>query len=139
MITTGNIDKLKREDLEMMRQMEEDQKIKSMVWVIGDSLLMDGIAACLDEQYIPSLVRLNDLDADFELRYEANNPKLIIFELDSPCSCGLFDLLREQPGINLIGIDRNCDRVIVLNSLQRNTQSMTELFQLVNEITCGGE
>ncbi len=110
-----------------------------VIWIIGNSVLMDGIAACLDDRRIPNLIRWEALDADLDINLHASQPNLILFELDTPGSYMLLDLLREQPGIHLLGIDQNCHQVLVLNSFIRKTRTMTDLHQIVDEISDGWE
>jgi hypothetical protein len=101
-------------------------------------MLMDGVAACLQERQIPNLIRWDSLNIDLEANLRACKPTLIIFELDTPGSFILLDLLREHPGINLLGVDRGCDQVILLNSSMRKTRTMSDLHQIVKETLAGG-
>lgn len=100
---------------------------------------MDGIAANLQEHHTKNLVHWEKLDVNFDAKLRSNSPNLIIFELDAPGSYLLLDLLRHKPGIQLIGIDRNCEQVIVLNSFQRQSHSMADLYQIVQEVADNGE
>jgi hypothetical protein len=58
-------------------------------------------------------------------------PDMIIFELGAPQSTAILTLLSEQPGIQLLGLDLACSRVIVLNSQQHLAPTMNELCQMV--------
>lgn len=111
---------------------------RPIIWIIGNNMLMDGIAACLEERQIPNLIRWNSLHIDLQENLQACKPTLIIFELDTPGSYILLDLLREHPGINLLGVDRDCNQVILLNSSMRKTRTMSDLFQIVRETLAGG-
>ena len=110
-----------------------------IIWVIGSSVLMDGVAACLSDRQIKNLVRWDNLSADLDVHLATSKPDLILFELDTPISHQLLDLLKRKPGIHLLGINRSCSQVIVLNSFKRTTRTMTDLSQIVQEIASGGE
>jgi hypothetical protein len=117
----------------------EGKESRPMIWIIGNNVLMDGIAASLQEKQIKNLVHWEKLDVDFDAKLRSNTPNLIIFELDTPGSYILLALLRQQPGIQLIGVDQNCEQVIVLNSFQRQSHSMRDLHQIVQEVTKSGD
>jgi len=122
-----------------MTEKPRSRESSPVIWIIGNSVLMDGIAACLEDRKISNLIRWETLDADLDLNLHGSQPDLILFELDTPGSYMLLDLLREQPGIHLVGIDQNCHQVIVLNSFIRKTRTMTDLYQIVDEISDGWE
>ena len=111
---------------------------KTLVWVIGTSLLMDGIASSLQGRKRKISLRKESIDPKLSARIQAKKPTLIIFEMVAPDSYLLLDLLRENPGIQLLGIDQTCSQVIILNSYQKQTHSMTELYQIVQEIATEG-
>ena len=113
----------------------KSQASKPFIWVIGDSVLMDGVANCLEDRMVPNLIRWKSLNMDMNANLRASRPSLIIFEMDTPGSYILHDLLREQPGIHLIGLNQNCNQVIVLNSFKRNTRSLNDLYLIVQEVS----
>lgn len=104
---------------------------RPMVVLLGESLLMDGVAASLAGKEMLGTVRMNSHVKDIREHLETLQPDLVIFELDEPESPFLFSLLREQPGILLIGLDLACSRAIVLNSRQQMTRTMSELCLMV--------
>jgi len=114
-------------------------KDRALVWIIGDSLLMDGIAASFEEQLLEKPVRMAMVEPNMNDRLHSSKPNLIIFELDTPGAYLLLETLREHPGIQLLGIDQNCARVILLNSMQRPTRTMKELIDIVQEAAGFGE
>lgn len=118
----------------MIQQIEQDQDVLTGVWVVGRSILMDGIATYLGESEFSSLVQWETINDDFLQNIEMNMPIVIIFELDDPGASIFLDLLRDRPGVHLLGIDQYCDKVIVLNSIQRKTRTMADLFQIIHEI-----
>jgi len=109
------------------------QKARTSIWIIGDSLLMAGIAASFEERTTEKPVRWATVEKDMETRLQAARPNLIIFELNTPGAYLLLDMLREYPGTQLLGIDHNCDQVILMNSTQRPTRTMGDLYRIVQE------
>jgi hypothetical protein len=100
--------------------------------VLGDSLLIEGVAMSLeDDGQRLRIVRVDTALPDFKERVKSLNPKLVIFELDNPRSPTMVLLLREQPGALFLGLDPDCNQVVVLNSSQHLARSMTELGQLL--------
>lgn len=124
--------------MEHMEERTKSQESNPVIWIIGNSVLMDGVAACLEDRRVPNLVRWDAVDVYLDANLQASQPSLIIFELDTPGSYMLLDLLREQPGIYLLGINQNCNQVIVLNSYKKKTRTMTDLYQIVKDISGGG-
>jgi len=118
----------------MSQQIKQNQDLMSEVWVVGHSILMDGIATYLGESEFSSLVRWESINDDFIQNIGLNLPIVIIFELDDPGSLMFLDLLRDRPGVHLLGIDRYCDKMIELNSIQRKTRTMTDLYKIISQI-----
>lgn len=104
---------------------------RPLVVLLGESLLMDGVAVSLADRKMLGTIRMDSDVADIRECLEALQPDLIIFELDAPQSPSILSLLREQPGILLIGLDLACSRAIVLNSRQQMTRTMSELCLMV--------
>jgi hypothetical protein len=104
---------------------------RSLVVLLGDSILMDGIAISLAGNQLLDMTRLDAHAIDVRQRLHSLKPDLVIFELDVsrlPC---IPSLLLEQPGILLIGLDLACSRAIVLNSHQHPTSTLNELCRVV--------
>jgi len=120
-----------------MEKTIRSQESRPVIWIIGNNVLMDGVTGCLEERLVADLVRWDDLKFDLDTNLNASNPNLIIFELDHPGSYMLLHLLRERPGIQLLGINQNCNQVIVLNSLTRKNSKMTDLYQIVEKLLSG--
>lgn len=110
-----------------------------VVLIIGNTVLMEGVDACLRELYMDNLIRWNAISADFEKDLKACHPKLIIFERDAPSVSILLNLLKDNPGTHLLGVDYKCHHVIIMNSLQIHTRSMSDLQRIVQDIAGGRE
>lgn len=104
---------------------------RPLVVLLGESLLMDGVAVSLAGKGMLGTIRMDSDVVDIRECLETLQPDLIIFELDAPQSPSVLSLLREQPGILLIGLDLACSRAIVLNSRQQMTRTMSELCLMV--------
>ena len=106
-----------------------------VVVVLGDSLLMEGVAVSLADCRQMSLVRIDSNLFDIWQQIDVLDPDVIVFELEIPHSPFVLSLLKERPGILLLGLDLECNRVIVLNSRQHFTQTMHDLCQIVEAET----
>jgi hypothetical protein len=104
---------------------------RPLVVLLGESLLMDGVAVSLAGKGMLGTIRMDSDVVDIRECLETLQPDLVIFELDTPQSSHVLSLLREQPGILLIGLDLACSRAIVLNSRQQMTRTMSELCLMV--------
>ena len=60
-------------------------------------------------------------------------PALIITELDAPWGDALFTLLRDEPDLQLIGLDPTQGRLIVLTGRHYASRTLQDLLQLVQE------
>ena len=109
--------------------------IQPLVVVLGDSLLMEGAAVSLADCRQMSLVRIDSNLSDIWQQINDLNPDVIVFELEIPHSPIVLSLLKERPGILLLGLDLECNRVLVLNSRQHFTQTMHDLCQIIEAET----
>ena len=109
-----------------------------VVWIIGNTVLMDGVEACLREFKMDNLIHRVAISAEFEKNLKAYHPKLIIFERDTPDMINLLNILAENPGTHLLGIDLECNQLLVMNSFQIQTRSMSDLHRIVQDVAGGG-
>jgi hypothetical protein len=108
---------------------------RPLVVLLGGSLLMDGIAVSLVDREMPGTIRVDSDVVDIREHLKTLQPDLVIFELGTPTSTAILPLLSQQPGIQLMGLDPACSRIIVLNSQQHLTPTMNELYQVVQAET----
>lgn len=106
-------------------------KKRPLVVLLGDSLLVDSVAAGLGAREALDVIRMDAIAAETGEGLSSLKPDLIIFELDTPWSPAILSILRERPGTQLLGLDLTCSQVIMLNSHQYPTRNMKELCQLV--------
>jgi hypothetical protein len=117
-----------------------------LVVLLGESLLMDGLAVSLAGRQTLGMLRIDTNVVENKGCLESLKPDLVLFELDHPWAPDILSLLSEQPGIWLIGLHLSSNRVIVLNSQQYVTPTMNELCQVVQaearekaRLSSGGE
>lgn len=109
-----------------------------VVWVIGNTLLTDGLEACLRGRKMDNLVRWHAASAILRKKLNASLPKLIIFERDTPGVDHLFKMLAENPGTHFLGIDLESSQVLLMNSVQYQPRSMNDLHRFIQELAGGG-
>lgn len=100
------------------------------VVVLGNSLLMDSVASNLRDELALSVIRMESSQIDDRACLKAIQPGLIVFEMESPRPCAILSLLREQPGVPLLGIDTNCSQVVEIIGGLHPVQNMKEFCQL---------
>jgi len=92
---------------------------------------MDGIAISLAGREMPGTFRRNSGVIDIKECLGTLQPDLVIFEMGALQSPAILSLLSERPGIQLIGLDPACSKVILLNSQQCSAPNMDALCALV--------
>jgi len=112
---------------------------KHTVWIIGDTVLVKGVAECLADAGFPNLVYSEASTPALELIRKAGGLVTIIFELETPDASILLDCLKNSQEVNLVGLDRNSKRVSVWRSFQKTVQASTDLLSLVRQIESNGE
>ena len=108
---------------------------RPLILILGDSLLMEGIAVSLAGCPQLSLIGIDYSEFDVWQKIDSLNPDAILFELEIPQSPLILWLLKERPGILLLGLDLSRSRVIVLNSRQHCSKTMHDLCQIVEAET----
>ena len=104
---------------------------RSLVVLLGNSLLLDGVALSLATRQTLGIVRMDATSGDIRQQLRNLEPDLIVFELDSPCAPTILGLVKDRPDMLFIGLDLDCSQAIVLNSRQQPTRSMSELQRVV--------
>jgi len=104
---------------------------RPLVVLLGNSLLMDGVAVSLADKQMLRMVRIDTQTDDIWEQLESHQPELIVFELNNPNMLAIISHLKNRDDMLLIGLDLDCSRAIVLNSRQHLTRSMNELYRVV--------
>ncbi len=111
---------------------------QNSVVLLGNSILLDGVAISLGERLQASVLQLDTSLPDIAERLNFLHPRLIIFELESPCSASLWPVIKEQKGAFLMGLNSECCQVVLIESNQQSIRSMQDFCQLVKMISENG-
>lgn len=108
---------------------------RRLVVLLGDSLLMDSVGASLKDRQGLGVMRMYAADDETIGQLRALGPDLVMVDLDTPHADFIVPFLREQPGIPLVGIDADSNRVVVLSSQYRPAFSGDDLMEMIQEQT----
>lgn len=109
---------------------------RDIVVLFGSSLLMDTVEASLAQKRSLDLIRIQADDVDWWRCISVLGPDLVIFDWGLPCSQALY-MLRDQPGLPLIGLDATTNSVIALSSRQYSPMNSNDLTKLIHTQSCG--
>jgi hypothetical protein len=101
--------------------------------LIGDSILMEGVKLRLEACREWTVVQIDPARSDLWSTLRQLVPALIITELDAPWGDALFTLLRDEPDLQIIGLDPTQGRLIVLTGRHYASRTLQDLLQLVQE------
>jgi DNA-binding NarL/FixJ family response regulator len=109
------------------------------VVLYGNSLLMAGLEVSLRDQPGLDVVRIDATLSNAAQRLSALQPDVVIFDLaapNSPFSNLHFpsSILHEHPGIALIGLDLNSNKVLVLSGQQHTVLAANDLAQVIQAL-----
>ncbi len=102
-----------------------------LVVLFGDSLLMDGVEASLRASQSLGVMRILDTVTDLKKCLQALQPDMVIFDWDTPQSQLIISILRDQPGITLLGLDVHSRKVIIVSSHQYTPMSANDLVRVI--------
>lgn len=109
------------------------------VVVYGSSLHMAGIVTSLREEAGLELVLLKPGSHGIRQRLKELQPAVILFDLSDPASNLDVALLREGPGLVLIGADPSSDELLVLSSQPAQALTMSDLIAVIHTRTSNEE
>jgi DNA-binding NarL/FixJ family response regulator len=102
-----------------------------LVVLFGDSLLMDGVEASLRASESLSVMRILDMGVDLSEHLHSLQPDVVLFDWDTPQAQLIVSVLRDQPGVTLLGLDVHSRKVIIVSSHQYTPLSASELVQVI--------
>ncbi len=102
-----------------------------LVVLFGGSLLMDGVAAGLCASQSVGMIRILDTVPDLRECLQSLQPDIVIFDWDTPEAQDIVSVLRDQPGVTLLGLDVHNKKVIIVSSHQCTPLSVSELIQVI--------
>jgi hypothetical protein len=112
-------------------ELELQMKDRRTIVLVGDSLLMDTVEASLGDSQEFGVMRIYTTVTDIAKCLESLCPDAIIFDWDVPQAEFVLSMLRNRPGIPLIGLDVTCSKAIALFSEQHITLTVNDLAEVV--------
>ncbi len=106
---------------------------RTRVVVYGNTLSMAGIAASLKAESTLKVICVDPHEPTTRQTLLELDPKTIIFDRTQPHPELELALLREQPGLLLIGVDPSSDDALVLSGQFTRILSGKDLAKLVTE------
>lgn len=106
-------------------------KVKQVIALFGDSLLIDTVEASLQQSQGLGVVRVQSTTADALDRLKALHPDLIIFDLNDPNSRLVVPFFREHESTPLLCVDVTCSKVLALSCQHYTATSACDLEQLI--------
>jgi len=103
------------------------------VLLYGHSLFIAGLQASLEA--VPGL-DLQDVDAQSDClqeRMSAWKPDVLIFELNNLARVPSLVVLKDYPNLLLIGMDIECDELLVLTGYHQQAFSTTDLVGVIHQ------
>jgi len=102
-----------------------------VIALCGESLLMDGIEASLQDSEGVEAVLLDTSQPGADQVLDKLNPDIIVFDLTpSQLSC-IFTYLRTHTDVVLIGLDIGCDLALILSGEWRRLLTVGDLMQVI--------
>lgn len=108
---------------------------KKCVVIFGRSLNLAGIGACLKHEEDLVIFEIDPQDPDARQQLEDLTPEVILFDLTDPPNELDMALLRNKPGLLLIGVDPSNDEVLFLKGHSSRVVTAVELSQLISNKT----
>ncbi|MGC9467666.1 MAG: hypothetical protein ACP5HS_03680 [Anaerolineae bacterium] len=126
------------------RHLEQDRIVgmtiqtRQTIALVGDSLLMDIVEATLKTKPGLKVVRLSGSE-DMDARRRAAPPDLIIVDLQTVDQASILTYLLRYPGVQLLAVEANSDRVIALSSQHYTAECSDDLTQIIKDLNIASE
>ena len=101
------------------------------VSIIGESILVEGIVVSLENNTQMKIQRINADNEDALHLITDFNPKVIIYPLGFPEVEQILSQVRIKPDVRLIGLDIECNQVLVMDSHLHRSLSLEDLQKLI--------
>lgn len=108
-------------------------EIRTRVVVYGSSLHMAGIAASLKVDQSLEVVCVDPHSPTARQSLSELDPAVITFDLSDPSTSVDVSLLREKPGVLLIGVDPASDDILVLSGCPQQALSVSDLVHIIRQ------
>jgi hypothetical protein len=103
----------------------------SCLVLYGNSVFLAGIKSEFQRYELPEVITVEAGRPDAPSRICALKPRAVLFDLTAVQPDFAVSLLREQPGLLLIGVDPSSDELLVLCSHSAQALSMSDLVQII--------
>lgn len=110
---------------------------RRQVAVYGSSLYMAGIATSLKVDSTLQILCVSPDSPKVPQNLDENDLAAIIFDLTDPSLKLNVAVLRNRPGLLLIGVDPNNDEILVLSSRPVQALSMADLTNVIHQNVSG--
>ncbi len=104
------------------------------VGICGNSLFLNGMAASLQERGLFRISHLEKSLAEAMLDIKMLSPYAMLFEYSEAERPAIAALLREHPGIKLIGLEAERNSLVVFSGREHTVTNVEELTQIIAEI-----
>lgn len=102
----------------------------SCVFLVGNSVFLAGIKAELELDPGIELIAVDAGSMDVIESIREHNPRALLFDLAEGQPDFAVALLREQPGLLLIGVDPASDELLVLSNQPAKVLNLSDLIEL---------
>ena len=102
------------------------------VVLFGSSLLMDTVEASLGDQRELGVLRIHTTVVDVKERLGSLRPDLVIFDLDVPHPQLILSLLKDHPGVPLLGLGVTRSTVVALSSERYDVLTANDLAEVIH-------
>lgn len=103
------------------------------VVVYDNSLYMAGIAASLKADTTLQVLQIDPDSPDVRQSLDENDLVAIIFDMSDPLLRPDISLLRDRPGLLLIGVDPSKNEMLVLSSHPEQALSIADLVKVIRQ------
>jgi hypothetical protein len=103
----------------------------SCLVLYGDSVFLAGIKTEFQRHELPEVITVEAGRPDAPGRIGAHHPCAVLFDLAAAQPDFAISLLREQPGLLLIGVDPSRDELLVLCSHPARALSVSDLVEVI--------
>ena len=108
---------------------------RTRVVVYGNTLSMAGIAASLKAEASLEILCVDPRDPTTRQTLNELDLQAIIYDRSDPHTVLDLSLMREQPGLLLVGVDPSSNEVLVLTSKRNKVMTASELAHLMSNHT----
>ena len=108
-------------------------EIRTRVVVYGSSLHIAGIAASLKADQSLEVVCVDPHSTTALQSLSELNPAAIAIDLSEPPASVDVTLLRQKPGVLLIGVDPESDEILVLSGRSQQALSVSDLVHVIQQ------